>query len=186
MPGSTHPVSNGEHEGYSIDLDARAWTATIAGCRIRRPGGPVAARRTLKYLKNFLSGLIFACWTASAALGQVVITEIMYHPDTEVDGEEFIEIHNPTVTAIPLESWFCDGVTLQFQAGAEILPGEYLVLAPAGGQFEDRYGFPPYREYTDSGLSDNGERLALLDTGSVVVDEVTFDDGPPWSVTPAG
>ena len=59
-------------------------------------------------------------------------------------------------------------------------------MAPAGGQFEDTYEFPPFREYTQTVLNDNGERIALLDDLGAVVDEVSYDDGPPWPVTPDG
>ena len=33
---------------------------------------------------------------------------------------------------------------------------------------------------------EHGERLSLLDATPAVVDEVPFDDGPPWPVTPDG
>ena len=70
--------------------------------------------------------------------------------------------------------------------GDSIAEDSYLVVALAGGRFEQTYGFPPFREYTLSGINDNGERLALLDDLFAVVDEVDFDDGPPWPVTPDG
>ena len=38
----------------------------------------------------------------------------------------------------------------------------------------------------DTSLNDGGERLALVDQVFVIVDEVIFDDGPPWPVTPDG
>jgi hypothetical protein len=136
--------------------------------------------------KLLLAGL-FVCAIASSASGQVVINEIMYHPGSDEDGDEFIEIHNAGASPVDLSNWSMDGVLLSFQPGDTIAAGAYLVLGPAGGQTEATYGVAPFRTYDAlTALDDNGERLALLDATLAVVDEVTYDDGPPWPVTPDG
>jgi hypothetical protein len=123
----------------------------------------------------------------SSASGQVVITEIMYHPSSEDRGEEFIEIYNPGPSEVDLSNWCFDGVLLCFQSGDSIAADSYRVVAAAGGGFEAKYLTPPYREWDAlTSLDENGERLALFDATPALVDEVTYDDGPPWPVTPDG
>ena len=143
-----------------------------------------------KYLKNLFTGFFLFFLLASSAFGQVVITEIMYHPGSGENGDEFIEIYNPGPTAVDLSNWCFEGVLLCFDPGDSIPADTYLVVAPAGGGFFDTYGEDPYREWDPlSALDDSGERLALLDDTTptpVVVDEVAFDDSPPWPVTPDG
>ena len=138
-----------------------------------------------KNLKNPLAGLLLVL-AVSAVHGQVVITEIMYHPPSDDDGDEFIELYNPGPGSVNLENWCFDGINLCFQAGDSIEADSYEVVALAGGQFFDTYGIVPLGEYTLTVADDNGERIALKNAASVVVDEVTYDDGPPWPVTPDG
>ena len=48
---------------------------------------------------------------ASAATGSVVINEIMYNPASDVDGHEFLELHNPGDTAVSLSGMsFTEGI----------------------------------------------------------------------------
>jgi len=141
--------------------------------------------------KNFKSCLFatLATLLGAAALptrAQVVISEIMYHPGSNQPGDEFFEIHNAGGAPVSLSGWCFEGVALCFEPGDSIPAGGYLVLAPAGGQTQATYGVLPYRTYAMTVLDDGGERLALLDTAQLVVDEVTFDDIPPWPVTPDG
>jgi hypothetical protein len=137
-------------------------------------------------LRYLLRLALVSCLAAPTASAQVVITEIMYHAESEDAGDDFIEIYNPGPGAVDLSGWRFDGVNLIFEMGDSIAEDSYLVVALAGGRFEQTYDFPPFREYTDSGLNDNGERLVLLDDLFAIVDEVEFDDGPPWPVTPDG
>jgi hypothetical protein len=137
-----------------------------------------------KYLTKIV--LLIALLAASPAqAGDIVITEIMYHPASDVIGDEFIELYNKGASGVDLTGWSFDGVVLTFVAGPTIPAGGYLVLAADQSQFQTTYGTLPDAVYTLS-LSDNGERLALLDDLLAVVDEVLYDDGGQWPVTPDG
>jgi hypothetical protein len=72
-----------------------------------------------------------------------------------------------------------------FPVGASIGSGAYLVLAHDPAQFQTTYGFAPDYVYTGR-LANSGESLNLLDGGATVIDEVVFNDVPPWPVTPDG
>ncbi|RLE20147.1 MAG: hypothetical protein DRJ50_11195, partial [Actinobacteria bacterium] len=131
----------------------------------------------------FLLVGLLAPWSSGAA--DVVITELMYHPPSDLDGDEFIELLNTGVTEVDLQDWCFEGVDLCFPPGATILAGGQLVLAHDATQFETTYGFPPDHVYA-ARLDNSGERIALRDAALLLVDEVRYLDVPPWAVTPDG
>ena len=60
-----------------------------------------------------LALLIGTVLTASA--GDIVINEIMYHPQSENIREQWIELHNTTGSAIDLSGWaFTKGISYTF------------------------------------------------------------------------
>lgn len=138
-----------------------------------------------------------------ALAGEVVIHEVMYHPE---DGHvEFIELANRGPDSIALRDpdsgfgWRLRGVSdpsgdgpFSFPAGAEIASGGLLVLVPVDPDFfREAYAVPadvpivgPYAGSLDNG----GERLTLerprLRGDSTVawipVDRVRYDDEGAW------
>ena len=46
----------------------------------------------------------------------VVISELMYHPLSDVDGDEFIELYNAGTVALDVSGWCFEGVTYCFPA----------------------------------------------------------------------
>ncbi len=118
----------------------------------------------------------------------LVINEIHYHPEKEIDGifsydgklYEFIEIYNKGNTTIELGNIaFSYGIWYDFPLGASIAPGQYWVLAKEPTSFLDRYGFAPDGKYEGS-LDDAGEQLELSDPFGNIIDVLTYDDRVPW------
>ena len=60
-----------------------------------------------------------------------------------------------------------------------------LFLANDTKSFEDRYGFIPFDEFTRS-LSNESEKILLLDGYGNTIDEVTYSDSSPWPLEPDG
>lgn len=128
--------------------------------------------------------------TPVSPAGQLVITEIMYHPVRP--KAEFIEIHNLSGTdSFDLTGWRLNGVDLVFDGGSVIGPGEYRVVA------EDRQGYAS--AYTnseavigkyDGDLDNGGETIQLLQplgtNDWIVIDEVRYSDRLPWPAEAAG
>ncbi|HLV31822.1 MAG TPA: lamin tail domain-containing protein [Chitinispirillaceae bacterium] len=146
-----------------------------------------------------LSGLFLSCAVLnppedkpiSEDLSDLVVTEIHYHPfavDSDMVNEyEFIELHNKGEKEITLENVeITDGITFEFDNGAKIKPGEYLVLASNAVEFEKRYNFKPYGEFSGK-LSNSGERVAFTDNKSqkdfIIID---YKDLAPWPVEADG
>lgn len=125
-------------------------------------------------------------------ISDVVINEIMYHPISGDDRDEFVELHNRSLTPADISGWrFEDGIEFAFPAGTVIAPGGCLAVARDVDRLRSRY--PALDDQNAVGnyagsLSDRGERLALarpLDprspgNGWVQVDEVVYGDGDDW------
>jgi len=124
-----------------------------------------------------LSTLAILCSGPLSA--DIVINEIMYHAGSDNSGDEYIELYNTEAVIVDLTDWCFDGVDFCFPPGADIPPSGYLVLGSDAARFLSTYAFPADHIYL-LGLSDNGERIALRNAGSVLQDEIIFTDSHPW------
>ncbi len=128
--------------------------------------------------------LLMVVWVPLS--GQVVITELMYHPpDTAGADAEFLELTNIGAEVVPVEGWCFRGITFCFGAGAKLDPGQRVVLTADRAAFEAAWGFSADAEF-GGGLSNSGERIQLLDATGRVEDVVEYRDAWPWPVTPDG
>src|SRR5204862_5309446 len=60
----------------------------------------------------------------------VVINEIMYHPVSESNNDEYIELYNRGTNTISLADWRVrGGIDLNLPSNAAIGPGGYVVVA---------------------------------------------------------
>lgn len=148
-------------------------------------------------------------------VGPLVINEVNYHPDNPSaaalaiepsltdDDLEFIEIFNPTDSAIDLTDWRIRGETdYDFVAGSTLGAGSTIVVIPFDpddvlnanklAAFMAHYGINSAYHLVggmSEPLSNNSGRISLQqpDTPSVdltprvVVDEVVYDDLAPWA-----
>ena len=147
-----------------------------------------------------LSAQTFGGPNAAPLVSQVGINEIMYHPLSGLDDDQFIELYNQGATSVDLGGWsFAAGVNFTFPTNTVVGPGGYLVVAKNAARLMTNY---PNLNLTNtlgnfSGrLSGRGERLALAKPQvlinsngpgapvtnliSVVVDEVTYGTGGRW------
>lgn len=123
---------------------------------------------------------------ASADSPSIIINEIMYHPQSGNEDDEFLELHNTTAGTIDLENWcFTDGVVLCFTAGTSIAPGAYAVVSPNATQTLSTYSVTTIGTYTGR-LANSGETVTLQDNNLVEINSVTYDDTPPWPTTADG
>ncbi len=112
----------------------------------------------------------------------VVINEILYNPPAGREGQEFIEITNIAPVAIDLTGYrFNRGVTYEFEPGAQIQPGEFIVIARDPPALEAAHGIGGVLGPYEGGLSDGGERIRLVDPLGNIADEVRYFDGGEWS-----
>ena len=124
-------------------------------------------------------------------IGPLVISEFMADNDSEIPLEEgdlldgngessdWIEIYNPTSSAVSLDGWYLtdDPVNLtlwQFPAGLSIPGGGYLVVFASEKLQIDHPGNYPYVDtegycHTNFALNNSGDFLALVDPDSVTI-----------------
>ncbi len=118
---------------------------------------------------------------------KVVINELMFHPPTDSDADEWIEIHNPGSVMQDLSGWaFTDGIDFIFPQGTRLAPGGFLVIAKSSTRtLANHPGLDAGMVFGDfkGSLADGGERIALsrLEGGILVVeDELTYRDSDRW------
>jgi hypothetical protein len=145
---------------------------------------------------------------ASPLIGDIVITEIMYHP-AESSGYEYIELCNTSSTNVTLydtdytsNTWQLTGA-VEFSCPEDLIlsPGEVLIISET-----DETTFRSYYPTIDSdvrvlgpysgALNNSGEDLYLSrpgdpedETGEVpyiVVERVDYDDASPWPLAADG
>jgi hypothetical protein len=146
---------------------------------------------------------------------KVVISEIMYHPDESATSEEYIELYNPTGSAVNLYNangtWRLDNaVSYAFPAGKSIGAGGKIVVVPFDPEvetarlaaFNAAYGCGLAANSTIFGpwtgdLSNGGERIALQEPQEpdppqtptiwwIITDQVIYGDCSPWATSPDG
>ena len=144
-------------------------------------------------LYPFLRSFLALCFLAGTRLhAQVVVNEIMYRPGTgfpENTGLEFIELHNPTGSAIDVGGWaLTSGVSYTIPAATVIGAGGFLVIASDPAQVQTFHGITGVLGPWTAGasLSGKGEKIELSKPGVtpgtfVKVDDVTYASEGDWA-----
>ena len=139
-----------------------------------------------------------------------LISEVFYDTPGTDSNEEWIELYNPTASAIDLSNYKLGDEETQggtegmyrFPAGASLAAGGRITVALKATGFFALYGFTPDYEVnnTDSSvpdmlhyaawssgtiaLSNSGDEVLLLDGSDTPVDVVTYESGSYAGVTP--
>ena len=129
-------------------------------------------------------------------IDDIVINEIMYHPISGSNDDEYIELFNKGRASVSLDGWQLDGgIRYDFAAGTSISAGGYLVVARNAARLIASYdqltSENTVGDYRGS-LGNGGDEISLLrpevasvmdglrDGVFVVVDEVNYHDGGVW------
>lgn len=130
----------------------------------------------------------------------VIINEIMYHPLSERDEDEYVELHNRTAQPVDVSGWrFTDGIDFTIPEATSIPANGFLVVAADATNLRSIH--PQLTAQNTVGdysgrLSNAGERLALsmpeelvstnefgvliTNTVHIVVNEVDYRTGGRW------
>jgi len=97
----------------------------------------------------------------------VVINEIHYNPDIKTERVEFIELVNNSTVNVNISGWqFTKGLAYTVPSNTTLTPGQYLVIAQDSAQFQTKFGFAPFGQFTGS-LSNSGDTVRLTDARSI-------------------
>ena len=167
-------LSIGERSGAEIADGVLKYTSPV-----KLTGDTTIRTRTM--YNGQWSALVEHSFQAGRAGTPLRFTEIMYNP---LGGSEyeFVELHNSGTFDVSLGWHRFDGIDFTFAGDAVIGPGEFLVLASDNDPdaFKLRYPGLAVDGWYRGSLSNNGERLALLDARWRRVVEVDFSDGGAW------
>ncbi len=122
-----------------------------------------------------------------AAESQVVINEILYHPQNGDPGEEYIELYNRGDQAVSLAGWRLDGAVDFMFPEVSIAPREYVVVAANAVQLARR--FPNIDVLVgnwEGRLSNQSEEIELVNARDERVDRVHYADEGDWAVRVRG
>ena len=149
-------------------------------------------------------GLSLGNQNVGPEIGEVVISELMYHPP---DGDdEFIELFNRSDDTVLLydtenlaNTWEIGGVNFVFPEGTALLPSStLLVVGTNPTSFRSKYNIPETVQIVGpfAGLMSNASetiRIQRPDTPEldgtyalITVDQVDYEDITPWPVTADG
>lgn len=128
--------------------------------------------------------------TMSGPCGPVVISEVMYHPESTIPNGEFVELVNVSDSAVDLSGWFLadlsedwpdtllgDQMQLQPGAYAVILEGDYNIES---GAYCDLIPETALQLQVDDNLichylTDSGDTLFLIDSNGDTVNIMGWD-----------
>ena len=132
---------------------------------------------------------------------EIVINEIMFHPVSGNDNDQFVELYNRGTGPVDVGGWRLeDAISFGFPTNTIIPPGGFLVVAKSAAHLLPKYPqLTPANTLGDFGgsLSRSGERLALsrpeplastnlagawvTNINWVLVNEVVYADQGRWS-----
>lgn len=214
-----NPTGLGIHNKMILlQIDGRGWVhvGSLNGLEQAHKGNrEVALQVQSDSAYAYLARLFEADWPHRSLLPLVahgyrgpadypLIAELLYDP-AGADDKEFVELVNPTGTAIDLSGWSLgDAVNpddfedvRRFPAGTTLPPGETLLVAVAAGPFVDSFGVTPDFEILESNLhvpnlvddpawgdpaahfqlGNQGDEVLLRDPAGRIVDAVAYGSG---------
>ena len=195
---------NGVLTGYSDEEDFGASEKDVAFGRYQKSTGDF----------NFVAMNVNTPSAVNAypKVGPIVITEIMYHPQTNADAE-YVELKNISNGPVTLyddstnTAWrFVDnmddiGIEYHFPTGSPVTvaANEKFLLVKNLAAFTSEFGVPDTSlkvfEWIDGSLSNGGEKPEIQLPGDVDefltryyirVDRVSYSDTAPWPTSPDG
>ena len=192
--GETLPLEWSDVDTWRISVPIRPGPNRIEIEAINRHGGVIGSE---------VVDLVGTGRVLPAGIGNLAVSEIMYHPADPSEDElaagwfdaevfEFIELINLSdefsVDLGGIE--FSEGIRYEFD-NTLIRPGERVLLVGNLEAFQTRYGrdLPVVGAYQDQNmnrLSNSGERLTLLDATGQELVSLEWSDQFPWPMNADG
>ena len=119
-------------------------------------------------------------------LTPVVINEIHYHPDNNVEPVEFIELYNAGVHTVDISEWrLSGGISFSFGENTSILPGGFLVVGENPEAIMNKFDIEALGPF-EGRLSNEGDRVVLRNANDEKIDEVEYKNEFPWPISADG
>ncbi len=189
-PGSSdfliHPVLEGVRPATVNAEDAVKGTRYTDPIVLKEPATIRAAVKRGDAWSALVTKPILAITAATS--GNLIVSEIMYHP--EHDGStEFVEIMNVSSThAIALSAVSIeDGIEFVFPETDPLHPGDCALLVKDLESFRRLYGSgPKVAGIYKKSLSNGGDTIVLKAAGGGVIEKFSYKDETPWPASADG
>jgi hypothetical protein len=180
---------------YTLDgSDPRAIGGGVNGSALAYSGAIIINSPTQVRARVLIGGvwsaLIEAVYYPPQDLTRLVLTEIMYNPPGLglISGDEFeyLELKNTGTNTLNLTGLaFTQGIGFTFPNGTLLGPGQHFLLVRNSLTFDFKYPGVPFDGLYTGQLDNSGETLRLSHTAlGTTVFTCTYDDQPPWPLTP--
>jgi uncharacterized repeat protein (TIGR02543 family) len=122
---------------------------------------------------------------------EIVITEIMYNSDDEIDSGDWVEIFNNKNSDVDLTDWILkdedDDHEFLFSDGTILKSGQYALIVRDSVKFKEVYDHSvDILGEMDFGLAGGSDEVRIFDNFSAIIDSVSYDDEAPWPVEADG
>ncbi len=108
----------------------------------------------------------------------IMLSEILYNDNVNSENE-FIELYNASDETVDLSGYtLSEAIDFTFPEGASIAPTGYVVVARNAANYPN-VACPIYT-WTNGKLANEGERIVLTDTATMVADFVRYGSSAPW------
>ena len=144
---------------------------------------------TVKHLYRSLIVLGLYLNAVPARPAEVILNELMYHPQSQNVFEEYIELYNRGTNTVNLNGWrFTRGIECTL-SNVSLAPGAYLVIPSHLPSFQAKYpgvlnvtpGWNPSSGATTNFVLSNGsEEIRLVNAAGKEEDSVTYSDEGDW------
>ncbi len=117
----------------------------------------------------------------------LVFNEIMYHPATNEATLEWVEFKNQMAIDVDISGWsIAGGIQYTFPSNTIVCGGAFLVASLSPATLMGMTGLTNVVGPFAGRLSNQGEKLQLVDNSGRVVDEVSYAADGDWPVAPDG
>jgi hypothetical protein len=198
-----------------VDLGAEGKYAHVGSINGSETSNKVNRELALQVRSSGLFDTLYAMfdydWNHRPPQGHPLISEVMYDPDGNDPGREWVEIYNPTIENVDLSGWYLGDVEqggeygsglYRFPEGAVLVAEGVVVVAQQANDvaFAPDYEFlidpnrdaPTVRNMSPAGnwdgfglaLGNAGDEVLLLNAERAAVDVITYGDGDYPGVIP--
>jgi len=175
---------------YTVDGSDPRLRGGAVSPAARTPGEALTVHETVALKARCLNGTTWsalneATFTVIQTYTNLLMTELMYHPAPDEDGEEesyeFVELKNVNPFEIDLGGvHFTNGIQYAFPLGTRLGAGQFVVLARNATRFAARYPGVRLDGVYGGSLNNAGERVTLAHAVGTPIFSVAYRDGAPW------
>jgi hypothetical protein len=137
--------------------------------------------------RNWGAAVVLTLSLLSTARGGVVVNEVFYNAPNDLDGVQWLELHNAGDAAVDVGGWTLDGGKVYtFPPGTSIDGRGFVVVALDVEEFKKAYKDVAALGPLKRRLKRGGERIELRDAAGATVDVVRYKDEAPWPASADG